>query len=235
MIRTGDILHNPVTGETLIFRKTSRDTDGEAVVVETIVQPDGFVAAAHVHPHQTERFEVIEGRLGLQSFDREIVAAPGEVVTVEPGTPHRFWNAGDRKTRFVCTITPALQFESLIETMFTLAAEGKTNKKGLPNPLRLAVVAREHFETVRSPIPSDPRLSNGRRCLWPRESAARSAASRPWLSRPDARTQGSPPGLTGGDPSRHGSLTRLAQRRSDQAASDQCPGAAAVLPKLVRK
>ena len=48
---------------------------------------------------------------------------------------------------------PALEFESLIETMFTLAAEGKTNRKGMPNPLRLAVIARSHFDTVRLPFP----------------------------------------------------------------------------------
>ena len=48
---------------------------------------------------------------------------------------------------------PALEFESLIETMFTLAAEGKTNRKGIPNPLRLAVIARSHFDTVRLPFP----------------------------------------------------------------------------------
>jgi hypothetical protein len=37
--------------------------------------------------------------------------------------------------------------------MFTLAAEGKTNRKGLPNPLRLAVIGRAHFDTVRLPFP----------------------------------------------------------------------------------
>jgi hypothetical protein len=72
---------------------------------------------------------------------------------VEPGTPHRFWNAGDDDARFLCEVTPALDFESLIETMFTLAAEGKTNRKGMPNPLRLAVIARAHFDTVRLPFP----------------------------------------------------------------------------------
>jgi len=41
----------------------------------------------------------------------------------------------------------------LIETMFTLAREGKTNRKGMPNPLRLAVIARSHFDTVRLPFP----------------------------------------------------------------------------------
>jgi hypothetical protein len=47
--------------------------------------------------------------------------------------------------------TVGLQFQSLIETMFTLAAEGKTNRKGLPNPSRLAVIADAHFDTVQLP------------------------------------------------------------------------------------
>ena len=153
MIRKGDRLENPVTGEILIFHRTSRETDGAAVLVETIVRPDGFVAAAHLHPHQTERFEVLEGRLGLFIGGEEVLAGPGDVVTVEPGTAHSFWNAGETEARFLCEVSPALEFESLIETMFSLAAEGKTNRKGMPNPLRLAVIARSHFDTVRLPFP----------------------------------------------------------------------------------
>lgn len=153
MIEPGHILDNPVTGERLLFRETSATTNGEAVVVETIVQPDGFVAAAHVHPFQTERFEILEGLLGLRVGDDELLAAPGDTAVVTPGTPHRFWNAGDTEARFLCEVRPALQFESLIETMFTLAAEGKTNRKGMPGPLRLAVIARAHFDTVRLPFP----------------------------------------------------------------------------------
>ena len=48
---------------------------------------------------------------------------------------------------------PALQFESLLETMFALAADGKTNRKGMPNLLRLAVIANAHFDTVCLPFP----------------------------------------------------------------------------------
>ena len=47
MIHAGDTIHNPVTGERIVFRQTSRETNGEAVVIETFVQPNGFVAAAH--------------------------------------------------------------------------------------------------------------------------------------------------------------------------------------------
>jgi quercetin dioxygenase-like cupin family protein len=153
MIRPGDRLENPITGEVLVFHRTSAETDGESVLVETIVRPRGFVAAAHVHPYQAERFEVLAGLLGIRVGEKELTAKPGDVAVVPPGTPHRFWNAGETETRFLCEVRPAMQFESLIETMFTLAAKGRTNRKGMPNPLRLAVIARAHFDTVRLPFP----------------------------------------------------------------------------------
>ena len=153
MIRTGDTIRNPVTGECITFLTTSADTDGEAVVIETVVQPDGFVAAGHVHPFQSERFAVVSGTLGLKAGREKLDLGPGDVVTVDPGTSHRFWNSGDEPVRFVCEVRPALEFESLLETMFALAADGKTGRKGMPNPLRLAVIAKAHFDTVRLPFP----------------------------------------------------------------------------------
>jgi len=153
MIRTGDTIENPVTGERITFLATSRDTDGEAVVIETVVEPDGFVAAAHVHPSQSERFAVKEGTLGLKVGGQKLTLGPGDVAVVDAGTAHKFWNAGDEPVRFVCEVRPALRFESLLETMFALAADGKTNRKGMPNPIRLAVIAKEHFDTVRLPFP----------------------------------------------------------------------------------
>jgi quercetin dioxygenase-like cupin family protein len=153
VIRAGDTIENPVTGERIVFHKTSRETGGEAVVIETFVQPHGFVAAAHVHPSQEERFEVLEGTVGFRVGREKLVAGPGEQLVVPRGTPHKFWNAGEDVARFVCEIRPALQFESLLETMFALAADGKTNRKGMPNPFRLAVIAQAHFDTVRLPFP----------------------------------------------------------------------------------
>jgi mannose-6-phosphate isomerase-like protein (cupin superfamily) len=153
MIQIGDTIENPVTGERLVFRKTSRETGGQAVVIETFVQPNGFVAAAHVHPSQEERFEVLRGSVGFKVGRKKLVAGPGQRVTVPAGTPHKFWNAGEEEAHFVCEVRPALQFESLLETMFALAADGKTNRKGMPNPLRLAVIANAHFDTVQLPFP----------------------------------------------------------------------------------
>jgi quercetin dioxygenase-like cupin family protein len=151
MIRSGTVLDNPVTGERLIFRKCAAESGGELVVVECIVQPAGAVAAAHVHPRQEERFEVLRGTLGVRLGRQQQTAGPGERLTVPAGTVHRFWNAGDGEVHFVCEIRPAGQFEQLVETMFGLASDGRTNRKGMPNPLRLAVIARHHFEDLRLP------------------------------------------------------------------------------------
>ena len=99
---------------------------------------------------------MLDGLVGLRVGAQQLLAEPGDVAVVPPGTAHRFWNAGERDARFLCEVRPALTFESLIETMFTLAAEGKTNRRGLPNPFRLAVIADAHFDTVRLPFPPAP-------------------------------------------------------------------------------
>ena len=156
MIHAGDTIENPVTGERIVFHKTSRETGGEAVEIEVYVRPGGVVAAGHVHPFQSERFEVISGRIGMKLGRRKLEAGPNDIVVVEPGTPHKFWNAGEDELHFVAVVKPALQFERLLETMFGLAVDGKTNRKGMPNPLRLAVIAKAHFDVVRLPFPPAP-------------------------------------------------------------------------------
>ena len=152
MIRSGQTIENPVTGEVLVFHKTSRDTGGEYALVETILRPGATVAAAHSHPYQSEAFRVLEGRVGFKVGGKKVELAPGDGVTVLPPTAHKFWNTSEGPARFTCEVRPALAFEQPIETMFGLAADGKTSKKGMPSPLRLAVIARHHFDDVRLPL-----------------------------------------------------------------------------------
>src|SRR5262245_14960510 len=122
MITTGQSLTNPVTGETLVFRKTSADTNGQAVVVEVFVEPHGAVASPHLHPEQEERFEILGGELEFRLGKETFVARAGDRVVVPAGTPHRFRNVGEDTAHFVAEVRPALAFEQLIETMFSLAA-----------------------------------------------------------------------------------------------------------------
>jgi mannose-6-phosphate isomerase-like protein (cupin superfamily) len=149
MISPGDTLFNHVTGEELTFFETASSTGGEYVELMCTVRPGGSVAAAHIHPSQSETFTTVEGALDLRVGGERVRLEPGESATVAPGTPHRFWNDGAEPVSFRCVVRPALQFESLIETMFTLAAEGRTNRKGMPNPVRMAAIARAHRDVIR--------------------------------------------------------------------------------------
>ena len=149
MINPGDTLVNSVTGEELTFVETAASTGGEYVEVVAVVQPGGFVASAHVHPKQSEAFTVVEGTLDLRVGKDRVRLTAGESATVEAGTAHKFWNDGDEPVVFTCKISPALQFESLIESMFGLARDGKTNRKGMPNPVRMASIARAHRDVIR--------------------------------------------------------------------------------------
>jgi quercetin dioxygenase-like cupin family protein len=155
VISSGQTIENPVTGERVTFHKTSRDTGGEYVLVEAAVAPGGGVAS-HLHPYQTEEFEILAGTVEFRHGRKKVVARAGESVTVEPGTVHRFTNIADDEARFVTRVSPALEFESFLETMFALAAAGKTNKKGMPNPMQMAVIANAYFGDVRAPIIPGP-------------------------------------------------------------------------------
>ncbi|HEX2505378.1 MAG TPA: cupin domain-containing protein, partial [Gaiellaceae bacterium] len=114
MFYAGDTIENPVTGERLVFRATAAETNGELTAFDTYVKPNGAVAAAHYHPIQAERFEVVSGTIGLEVASEKLELGPGHVVRIEPGTPHKFWNAGEDELHFVAEVRPSLRFEEMI-------------------------------------------------------------------------------------------------------------------------
>ena len=68
-------------------------------------------------------------------------------MEIPRGIVHDFWNAGDEEARVIVEIRPGARMELMMITMFSLAYEGKTNKKGVPDLLQMALIAKE-FEDV---------------------------------------------------------------------------------------
>src|SRR5919106_6821379 len=93
MAFSGQVLDNPVSGERFTFIKTAADTNGELLVVDLELSPDGQVPGAHVHPLQEERFEVMQGTMKFRKGLRTLTARAGDRVVVPRGTVHRFENA----------------------------------------------------------------------------------------------------------------------------------------------
>jgi quercetin dioxygenase-like cupin family protein len=153
MAYAGQTVENPVTGERIVFRQTSDDTNGELVAIDLTLPPGGHVPGAHVHPNQEERFEVTSGKMKFRYGMRTIVAEAGETVVVPAGKIHSFAQHGDEPSQCRVEIRPALKMEQLFETTVRLAQEGRTNKKGMPKPLDLALFVEEFRDEVKAPFP----------------------------------------------------------------------------------
>ena len=145
--RAGDVIENPVTGERVVVRVGTEETGGELLVVEAFVEPGGAVTGEHVHPIIEEYFTVVSGRVGFRLDGREQIAELGQRLHVPAGIAHDWWNAGEEEAHIMVEIRPGARFEAMIANLFGLARDGKTNSKGMPNPLQAAIFVKE-FEDV---------------------------------------------------------------------------------------
>jgi quercetin dioxygenase-like cupin family protein len=149
MSKAGDVFENPVTGEFGYVRVGTQETNGALLVSDLRVRPGGAVLGAHVHPTIDERFTVLKGKIGYMRGDQKGVLQAGDSADLPRGIPHDWWNAGDEEARVIVEVRPAARFEQMVTTLFILAHEGKTNRKGVPNPLQMAVIAQEFADVVQ--------------------------------------------------------------------------------------
>jgi quercetin dioxygenase-like cupin family protein len=153
MITPGQTLENPVTGERFTFTDTAASTGGELLAFELALRPGGAVPIPHVHPIQTERFEVVAGLMRFRLGLRRRLAGPGDVVEVAPGVVHGFANAGDVEARVRVGVRPALAMEQMLADVVEMAHAGRMTRRGLPRNLReLALLARTYDHEAHAPL-----------------------------------------------------------------------------------
>jgi quercetin dioxygenase-like cupin family protein len=154
----GDWFHNPATGELARVNVGADESDGRRIEVDLWLQPGAAVAGSHRHDHLIERFEVLEGAVSFQLGGVQRVNHAGDGrVEVAPGVVHDWWNASYEVAHVQVEVEaapgspgrPAARFVSAIETLWSLAALGEVNAKGMPDPLWLAAVAQEYRDVIR--------------------------------------------------------------------------------------
>jgi len=152
-ITPGQTLENPVTGERFTFTHTAATTGGELLAFDFALRPGGAVPMPHVHPIQTERFEVLAGRMRFRVGLRTRVAEPGDVIEVAPGVMHSFANAGDDEARLRIEVRPALDMEEMFAEVVSMAETGRMGRRGLPrNLFDLAALARRYDQVAHAPL-----------------------------------------------------------------------------------
>ena len=150
MLKAGDSIENPVTGQRILFCRVAPDTQGAFVEVEYFNAPFTGKGAAPAHFHRTftERFEILAGRARYRLDKVEHDAGPGAMLTFPPGVPHLHpWSISAEVLHVRQTTIPdrpdvaaLVASGGALVTLFGLARDGKVNKDGLPNLLQLAVL-----------------------------------------------------------------------------------------------
>ncbi len=152
-LQPGETLANPVTGERFTFIETAASSGGELLAFELALRAGGRVPMPHVHPIQTERFEVVVGTVRFRVGRRSILVPRGEILDIAPGVLHGFANPGRDTVRMRVEVRPVLQMEEMLREVVEFAEAGRLTKRGLPrNPLELARLARKYDDVAHAPF-----------------------------------------------------------------------------------
>jgi quercetin dioxygenase-like cupin family protein len=143
--KPGQLISNPITGERIVFRRTSAQTGGERLEFDVELRPGGVIAGfPHRHP-QTEHFHVTSGRLvGWIEGRGGVSYTAGQKFTIQSNLDHLLGNGAAGRTRARVVIRPPDRFDEFFETVFELSAGRRPGGLGrLAAARRSLALARE--------------------------------------------------------------------------------------------
>ena len=115
-----EVLHDPFTGQHLEFRQTGKQTAGQLLEAEVLLDPGGRVPR-HLHLRQDERVEVLEGTLSIRLGGEQRRLTQGQSIEVPRRTLHRVANADAGRSRFLLQVRPARRMEAAMRIVFAVA------------------------------------------------------------------------------------------------------------------
>lgn len=142
MAHAGQEIHGH-GGFVLRLVQTGRETDGELLEMEAFYSGEAGMPPEHLHPHQTERFTVLEGAMETIVGGEERRYEAGATFEVPAGTPHQM--AADGPARMRWEVRPAMRTAEFFER---LHAEGPGSASADP-----AAFFEEFSEEFRLNVP----------------------------------------------------------------------------------
>lgn len=156
MAHKGKRIHNPANGQSILFLQTAQDTKGELLEMESSYRPGSKEPPPHYHTIQHENFRILSGEMTLRMHGRLQTLKAGDTLEIPAGTPHSMWNNGAEPAVINWQLRPALGTEFMLETYTGLANDGKTNARGIPGLLQVALLMRKFNREFRMVKPSYP-------------------------------------------------------------------------------
>jgi quercetin dioxygenase-like cupin family protein len=148
-MRSGEVYEHPF--ERLVIRVGTAESGGKELIADLYVPPDAPGVPRHIHPAMEERLTVICGKAGTWVAGQERILGPGDSVQVAPGEIHTWRPIGDEEVRILLEARPGNRFEAMWRQFMGLFQDGKTNAKGVPSFLQIAMISREFSDVAQMP------------------------------------------------------------------------------------
>ncbi|HEV8506970.1 MAG TPA: cupin domain-containing protein [Chitinophagaceae bacterium] len=149
MIKQGDKIVNPRTGQIMIFKTTGKESNGVLLEIESFNPVSNEREPIHIHPKQESSIEVLSGILHVLVDGKEHILKSNQKIVVSAGIPHCFWNEGLEEAHHLGTFSPALNIAEFFDSFFALARDGKLSKKGIPNMFQTSVMGLAYKDAIR--------------------------------------------------------------------------------------
>jgi mannose-6-phosphate isomerase-like protein (cupin superfamily) len=107
------VLERPVSRDQVIVLKSAEETAGEFFRCEYLAIEVSKPPRDHIHTHQEERLEVVEGTVRCRVAGRDHVLERGMVMVIPAGTPHAVWNEDRLGSRSISEYRPAMNAQAM--------------------------------------------------------------------------------------------------------------------------
>jgi mannose-6-phosphate isomerase-like protein (cupin superfamily) len=140
-------------GQKVTVRTPAAQSGGGLLEFESEWAPVEVRPPAHLHPHQDERFEMLEGELTARVGDETRVLGAGEVLEVPRRSVHEMWNAGDVPCRARWQIVRPCAPRSCSRPCRPRASTAGRAGAGTVTPAGAAPILREFSDELRPAVP----------------------------------------------------------------------------------
>lgn len=127
-------------------------TKGDVLTTELWLQPGGGVDVDHVHPHQEERLEVMEGEAIYRIDGEERRMGPGDKAVVPKGVKHAFRNAGQGVAYLRFESEPPMELQESVEVAVAMTHAESFSSSGMPKDPSAFLSAAEYAERYKDTI-----------------------------------------------------------------------------------
>ena len=107
------LLRRPVAPDRVIVLVSAEESAGELFRCEYIAREVSPPPRDHIHTHQEERLEVLEGTVRCRVAATEHILGRGQRIVIPPGTSHAVWNDDKRGSRSISEYRPAMNAQAM--------------------------------------------------------------------------------------------------------------------------